>query len=74
MEGIAVLHPADKTSVWSKRDDREALDVESSLETVRIDRQKTVDEAEELHDTLVLPEIFVALKYELVVLAVAALD
>ena len=62
MQRVAVLDPPKQTSVGRKRDDREPLDVETSLEAVRVHRQQAVDEAEQLHHPLVLPQVFVALE------------
>ena len=74
MECVTVLHPSEETSVRCERNDREALDVKASLEAVGVHREQAIHQAEELHDALVLPQVFVALQKELVVLAIAALD
>lgn len=59
MEGITILHPTEKTSVGSQRNNRKALDVQAPLETVGIDGQEVVNQAEQLHNSLVLTQIFV---------------
>lgn len=74
VQRVGVLHPRQKTRIRSERDDGVALDPQMALEGLRVLGEKGVAEPEELHDTLVLPQIFVSLEQEAKVLAVAALD
>ena len=50
------------------------LNSEVSPESVRVIDEQRVDQAEQLHDALVLPQVLVALEQEHVLLAVGALD
>lgn len=56
---VAVLHPAQQSSVRAQGNDRVTLDVQSAFEALSIDREQGIDETVELHDSLVLTEILV---------------
>ena len=74
MQGVAVLHPSQQTCVRSQRNDRVTLDMEAPLETVRIDGEKRVDQAKQLHDSLVLTQIFMALENVLIISPVTSFE
>lgn len=57
---VAVLHPTQQSGVRAQGNDRVTLDVQSAFEALSIDREQGVDEAVELHDSLVLTEILMA--------------
>lgn len=62
VHGVGVRNPSDETRVGRERGDGVALDVEVTLERLRIVREERVDETEELHDTLILSKILVTWK------------
>jgi len=59
VERIAVRHPSKKTRVRRQGNDSVLLNVKVSLETFRIDGKQSVDESEQLHNSLVLSKILV---------------
>jgi len=72
VNGVAGGHPLDEPRIRAERDDGVAHDSEFDLRRCPVDGEKRVDEAEQLHDALVLSEVLVALEQERVVDAVAA--
>ena len=74
MQRVVMRHPADDTRVGRQRTHRVALNVEVALGGLHVMRQQRVDEAEELHDALVLAQILVALEQKVVRVAVRAKD
>ena len=74
VQRVRVRHPRQQPRVGGEWDDREALDGQVAPERLRVVEEERVDEAEELHDALVLPQVLVALEQEHVLAAVAAHD
>lgn len=72
MECVAILDPTEETSLRGEWDDRETLDMQTSLEAVNVDGQEVVDETEKLHNPFILPKIFVSFEYKLIVLSITA--
>ena len=60
MQSITVVDPPQQTGLWCKRDDRESLDVKPPPEAVDFLVKKIVDQAEQLHHTLILTKILVS--------------
>jgi hypothetical protein len=73
MQGITVLDPTQQTSVGCERDNREALNVETTFEAASIDRKQCINQAKQLHDALILAKIFMAFKNVLIVASVVTL-
>lgn len=69
---VCVVDPSQETRVRRERNDGIGLYHEMAFECLRILAEKRVDQAEELHDPLVLPEIFVTFEQEGMILAIAA--
>lgn len=59
VKSITVLHPSEETGVRCQRDNGISLDVKVPLEACRVHREQRIDEAEELHDALILAKILV---------------
>ena len=72
VHGVACWHPLYEPRIRAERDDGVAHDSEFDLRRGPVDGQEGVDEAEQLHDALVLSEVLVALEQKRVVDAVAA--
>jgi len=60
VQRITVLHPSKQTRSWRKRCNGELLDTEMPLGTFLVGAKKGIDETEELHDSLVLTQVFVS--------------
>ena len=60
VQRVTVGHPSQKTRVLRKRDDWERLNTQMAFEALGVIVQKSVDKTEQLHDTLVLTNIFVS--------------
>jgi hypothetical protein len=62
VQRIGALDPSEQTRVWRKGNDGILDDREVTLERFRILLEKSVDETEELHDSLILSKILVTYK------------
>jgi len=71
---ISVIHPSDKPSILTQGDDWHASNRQLLLGCLRVDGQKRVYQAKKLHDSLVLPDIFVAFKQKEILLTISAVD
>lgn len=60
VNGVAVGDPTEQTGTRGKRSYRKSLDAEMSLGGFVIIIKKSVDQTEQLHDTLVLSQVLVA--------------
>lgn len=61
MECISVGHPADEARVGGQRNDSIARNAEVPLSCGPVVGQHVVDQAEQLHNPLILPQILMAL-------------
>lgn len=59
MKGIVVGNPADQAAVGGERYDGIALDAQMSVGCLAIIGQQRIDEAEQLHHSLILAKILV---------------
>ena len=59
MKGVTLLHPTHESNVRSQRNDGVPLNVKSAFETVRVNREESVDQAEQLHYSFILTQILV---------------
>ena len=62
VQRVAGRHPRDEPGVGRERDDRVPLDAEVEARAIVGRGEERVDEAEELHDALVLPQVLVPLE------------
>ena len=60
VQGVGAVDPAEKSRVGRERDDGVLYDREVTLKRLGVVREECVDEAEELHDPLVLPQVLVS--------------
>ena len=60
VQGVAVRDPAEQAGLCGERNGGELLDVEVSFEGFAVVGEEGVDEPKELHDALVLSDVFVA--------------
>mmetsp|Transcript_10854 Transcript_10854/g.22568 ORF Transcript_10854/g.22568 Transcript_10854/m.22568 type:complete len:327 (-) Transcript_10854:940-1920(-) len=74
VQRVAVGHPPDQARVGAQRGHRVPRNAQVVLRGGAVVLQQRVDQAEELHHTLVLPQVLVPLEEEDVVVAVAAVD
>jgi hypothetical protein len=68
------MDPTNKASMGSQWYDRKPLDMKMALEAIRVLRQERIHKTKQLHDALVLAEIFVTLQEVLIFLSVAAFE
>lgn len=64
VHGVATGHPADEARVVGQRQDRVPLDAKVKPRRLALAGQESVDQTEELHDALVLPQVLAALEEE----------
>ena len=64
VQRVALRHPLDESRVEGERHDRVALDAEVEPRALVRCGEEGVDQPEELHHALVLPEVLVALEQE----------
>ena len=74
LQSIRVVHPPDQPRVRGYRDDRLAGDGEIFALGLGVVLQKPVHQLKQLHNSLVLAQILVALQQEVVLLSVTAVD
>lgn len=60
VNGVTVGNPTEQTGTRGKRSYRKSLDAEMSLGGFVVIFKKSVDQTEELHDTLILSQVLVA--------------
>lgn len=72
MQGVRMRNPTNQTRVGGQGDDGESLDGQVPAEGFSVADEQRVNEAEKLHHSFVLPQVFVALQQEHVGPAVAA--
>ena len=65
-------HPTNKTTIVRKRGNGVSLNLLVVLSRLRVSFQQRIHQAKQLHDTFVLPQIFVSLQKENVILPIAA--
>lgn len=64
VDRVAVGDPTDEARVVRQRHDRVALNAEVELGRVPVAREKGVHQPEQLHHSLVLPQVFATLEQE----------
>mmetsp|Transcript_17483 Transcript_17483/g.52433 ORF Transcript_17483/g.52433 Transcript_17483/m.52433 type:complete len:714 (+) Transcript_17483:377-2518(+) len=74
VQGVGVGHPADEAAVGRQGDDGVAGDGQIPLRSRPVVPQHGVDQPEQLHYSLILAQVFVALEQEHVLGAIAAVD
>ena len=70
VEDVAVGNHANEACLVTQRDDGVPSNREILLAGLRVRRQQRVDEPKQLHDALILPDIFVAFEQEYVLSAI----
>ena len=72
IEDVAVGNHANEACLVTQRDDGVPSNREILLAGLRVRRQQRVDEPKQLHDALILPDIFVAFEQEYVLAAIVS--